>query len=46
MKWLAEKGHAVVGIDIADLPAQQFFTENDIPFNKCKTKHALHKILN
>ncbi|XP_003382923.1 PREDICTED: probable thiopurine S-methyltransferase [Amphimedon queenslandica] len=34
MKWLAEEGHTVVGVDIVDLSAQQFFTENDIPFKK------------
>ena len=36
MKWLAEKGHAVVGIDIVELAARQFFTESNIPFKKCK----------
>ncbi|XP_019849332.1 PREDICTED: thiopurine S-methyltransferase-like [Amphimedon queenslandica] len=35
MKWLAaQKGHNVVGIDIVDLSAQQFFAENNVPFNK------------
>ncbi|XP_019849402.1 PREDICTED: probable thiopurine S-methyltransferase isoform X2 [Amphimedon queenslandica] len=34
MKWLADKGHAVVGIDIVELAAQQFFTESNIPFKK------------
>ena len=46
MKWLAQKGHSVVGIDFVDLSAQQFFTENDLPFNKCKSKYALNKIFN
>lgn len=36
MKWLADKGHAVVGVDIVELAAQQFFTESNIPFKKCK----------
>ena len=36
MKWLAERGHAVVGCDIVELAAVQFFTENNIPYKKCK----------
>ena len=41
MKWLAEQGHSLVGIDIVELAAQQFFTENDLPFNKCKSTTSL-----
>ena len=45
MKWLAEQGHSVVGIDIVELAAQQFFTENDLPFNKCKcTSLSVNKL--
>ena len=38
MKWLAERGHAVVGCDIVELAAVQFFTENNIPYKKCKER--------
>ena len=45
MKWLAEQGHSVVGIDIVELAAQQFFTENDLPFHKCKcTSLSVNKL--
>ena len=43
MKWLAEKGYAVVGCDIVELAAVQFFTENDIPYKKCKERERKAK---
>lgn len=34
MKWLAEKKHEVVGVDISPLALDSFFKDNEIPYNK------------
>jgi thiopurine S-methyltransferase len=32
MKWLAENGHVVVGVDVSDDGIMQFFKENNLPY--------------
>ncbi|KAM9307702.1 putative thiopurine S-methyltransferase [Gastrophryne carolinensis] len=32
MKWLAEKGHTIVGVDISEIGLKQFFEEQSVPF--------------
>ncbi|XP_013388872.1 probable thiopurine S-methyltransferase [Lingula anatina] len=32
MKWLADQGHTVVGVEASELAVQSFFTENDIQY--------------
>ncbi|XP_013889126.1 probable thiopurine S-methyltransferase isoform X2 [Austrofundulus limnaeus] len=32
MKWLADQGHAVVGVEISEKAVRQFFTENNMAF--------------
>ena len=34
MVWLSEQGFNVVGCEISEVAAQQFFNENNIPFLK------------
>ena len=36
MVWLSDQGLSVVGCDISELAAQQFYTENSITVKKCK----------
>uniref|UniRef100_UPI00358F759B thiopurine S-methyltransferase-like n=1 Tax=Myxine glutinosa TaxID=7769 RepID=UPI00358F759B len=38
MKWIAEQGHTVVGVELAEKAILEFFTENCVPF---KRKHVL-----
>lgn len=35
MKWMAEQGASVVGCDLSELAAEEFFSENNIPYKKC-----------
>ncbi|KAL8583790.1 hypothetical protein ACOMHN_036425 [Nucella lapillus] len=32
MKWLAEQGHRVVGVEVAPKPVEMFFTEQKVPY--------------
>ncbi|XP_013388818.1 probable thiopurine S-methyltransferase [Lingula anatina] len=32
MKWLADQGHTVVGVEASEIAVQSFFTENDIQY--------------
>nr|XP_049606639.1 probable thiopurine S-methyltransferase [Syngnathus scovelli] len=34
MKWLADMGHSVVGVEIAEKAIKQFFTENNLTYNE------------
>ncbi len=36
MLWLVQQGFAVTGCEISELAVEQFFTENSIPYTKCK----------
>ncbi|KAM8966240.1 thiopurine S-methyltransferase-like [Pelodytes ibericus] len=32
MKWLADMGHTIVGIDVSEIAIKEFFAENNIPY--------------
>ncbi|XP_057683166.1 probable thiopurine S-methyltransferase [Corythoichthys intestinalis] len=34
MKWLADMGHSVVGVEISEKAIQQFFSENDLTYSE------------
>lgn len=34
MKWLADQGHTVVGVEVAQKPVEQFFSEQKVDFTK------------
>ncbi|KAM4028207.1 thiopurine S-methyltransferase isoform 2-T3 [Anomaloglossus baeobatrachus] len=34
MKWLADKGHNVVGVDVCEIALKEFFVEQNIPYNE------------
>ena len=33
MIWICERGHTVIGCDLADVAAREFFEENNIPYS-------------
>ena len=36
MVWLCEQEHTMVGCELSEVAAQDFFKENDIPYKTCE----------
>lgn len=44
MVWLAAQGHRVLGIELASLPVEQFFDENNLQPTVRKADHGVHYV--
>lgn len=44
MIWLAEQGHRVLGVELAELAIQQFFTENSLPAATRRSDIGVHYV--
>ncbi len=44
MLWLAERGHTVLGVELAELAVQQFFEENDLSWQTRQSAAGTHYV--